>query len=780
MDSLFGQGTPPERQQSAAAKVERAVEEAIAARSAGRPEEAVEKTEAALSWLDAGQVRRELRVAVPRELGLGHLLLGHASKAREALLLALEQAAHDPVLSDPVRAALATLELMAGMPERAKQMLEGRGRNRRATLSAIARIHLYEGQTAAAEAALQEADQAPGGTTASGILHPPATVLRCFASIWGRRPDQARMLYDGVASRDNPMWELVRIALLRALWAQSGDGRWLQLAIGQAEQLRFAEHPPAAPGFMPAVLAQHAACLALVGELALAVEAADQAMTALGVPGALSLPEWPRQAVLADCALVFRDANDRERWGKVLAQWDALAWAEWAERMALVSGARAFHATAADEEKPVQGDGGSLESLALRLLEDPRNPRLAALRSVGAAASALGVEWTDAAGEVLGRIGARATDVTAVETVKLGDGSVLSFYKAQRDAVRALDRSALDALARVVSLREEETRKLGQLHDLMTTAEAARRVAEERLEQVRRPGTDKGHGGRFPTVVGRSDRLRLVLDRLATLATTTLPVLLEGAPGSGRRHLAQALYLCGSDDPTGSSRAPMLDVALVPWGDQIAALERLSAKTDMAIVANAGELGPEAATWLAERLASPGTTRWVATLSDRATGAVADALRLAFTAGHVRVPGLDERLEDLPILIDQFLREAGRRPDDLSTAARAVLARRPWSGHVHEVRSVIRGAVVRAAGGAIQPEHVERHQASGAVATGEDPLLLGWSEALRAFQKDLLVRALEATAGHRGRAADMLGLGRDKLVRLAKEHDLDAVGDDDA
>jgi len=775
MSSLFEPGAQAERQgQGAANRVERAVDEAIAARNAGNPAEAVERTEAALSWLDAGQVRRELRVAVPRELGLARALMGQGAKAREALLLALEQAAHDPVLSDPVRAALATLELMAGTPERAKQMIEGRGRNRRATLSAIARIHLYEGQIAAAEAALQEADQAPGGTTATGVLHPPATVLRCYAAIWGKRPDQARMLYDGVATREHPLWRLVRVTMLRAMWVQSGDGRWLQVALSESEQLRENELTNL-PGLMAAAHAQHAVCLALIGELAMAVEAADQAMAALAVEP-LTLPEWPKPAVLADCALVYRDANDRERWSRTIAQWDALAWAEWNERMQLVSGTRALHATSSDEPTAVQGDGaGSLESLALRLLEDPRNPRLAALRAVGSAASALGVEWADASGQTLGRIGARANDPAAIETVRLSDGSTLAFYKPQRDAVRALDRDALDALARVIGLREEETKKLSGLHDLMATAEGARRVAEERLEQVRRPGTDKGHGGRFPTVVGRSDKLRLVLDRLAVLAPMPLPVLLEGPAGAGRRHLAQALFLCGSDDPTGSTRAPIVDASLVPGGEHQAALERASGtRGDTVIIANAEHLVSSATAWLVERLASPSATRWLATIDQRASGPTADAIRLAFAAGYVRVPGLDERLEDLPILIDQFLREAGRRADDLSTAARAVLARRPFAGHILELRVVIRNAVVRAAGQAIQPEHVERVQAETSSALSEDPLVLGWQEATRAFQKDLLVRALEATAGSKSRAADLLGLPREKLTKLAREHDLAA------
>lgn len=777
---LFGgeRGAGADKPQGPAAKIERALEEAVRARQEGRPEEAVTLTEAAMGWLDAGSVRRELRVGIPRELGFAQLLLGQAAKAREALLLALEQAAHDPALSDSVRAGLAICELMAGSPERARQMLEGRGRNRRAALSALARIYLYEGNVQLAEQTLQEADQAPGGTTASGVLLPPATVMRCFAAVWGGRPDQARMLYDGVSTRDNPMWELVRVALLRALWVQGGDARYLSLAVGSAEQLRFGEAPVGAPGFLPAVAAMHAACLALTGETALAVEAADQAFALLAPTGGLVLPEWPRAAILCDLAMVYRDAGKTERWHRVLELWDPLGWAGWAERMALVGGPRMRGATSPDEAAPIQDPSqGNFEALAIRLLEDPRNARLMALRAVGAAARALGVEWQDAEGQPLGRIGARATDPegTGVERVPLQGGEVLSFFKADRDALRALDRAALESLARVVRVRDHEARRVVELEGALLTAEAARKLAEERLEQVRRPGTDRGHGGRFPTVVGRSDKLRMVLDRLGALATQATHVVFDGPPGSGRRHLAQALYLSTSDDPTGSTRAPALDCGLIPAEAQVAALEsleKLAQRTGTAIAIGAGALAPLAASWLLDRMAAPRPDgiRWALTLDARDKGELATALRKA--AVNVNVPGLDERLEDLPLLADHFAREVGKRPDDLSTATRSLLARRAWPGQVAELRATIRIAAAKAGQGLIQPEHFERAEVRAPTGGGEDPLALGLRDAVRDFQRGLLQRALEATAGHLGRAADLLGITKTQLEKLAREHEL--------
>lgn len=134
----------------------------------------------------------------------------------------------------------------------------------------------------------------------------------------------------------------------------------------------------------------------------------------------------------------------------------------------------------------------------------------------------------------------------------------------------------------------------------------------------------------------------------------------------------------------------------------------------------------------------------------------------------VQVPGFDERLEDLPLSIDHFAREVGKRPDDISTATRAVLARRAWPVD-GELRTTLRTAAARAGQGLVQPEHFEKAQAQAAVAGGEDPLALGYRDAVRGFQKDLVQRALEATAGHLGRAADLLAVPKAQLEKLARD-----------
>ena len=97
------------------------------------------------------------------------------------------------------------------------------------------------------------------------------------------------------------------------------------------------------------------------------------------------------------------------------------------------------------------------------------------------------------------------------------------------------------------------------------------------------------------------------------------------------------------------------------------------------------------------------------------------------------------------------------------------------------IRAVVRTAAARAGQGIVQPEHLERAQVAAAATGGEDPLALGYRDAVKSFQKDLVERALLATAGHLTRAADLLGIPRVQLEKLAREHEvgLGEAGADD-
>ncbi len=761
------------KSESPSTRIERLLEEARAARMTGATAEAASALDAAAALYGQGPVRRELRVAVQWERGLTAVVRDEPQRAREALGHALELTGDEATLADPVRADLATVELMAGEPRRAQARLTQRGRDRRATLVAQARLRLWEGATDAAEQALQACEQAPGGAS---DLHPPAPALRCLVALWEGRTEAARLLFEGVATEGAFAWTLLRALLLRRLWVESGDGRYLELALAHVEQARFSRRPGAAPGSGAAISAIHALLLSLTGQQTLALEAADEA---LGQLGALTLPEWPRAAILHDLAVVYRDAGRLDSWRAVLESWAATPTAGWLDRMALVTGPRATGATTPATEGPAQRAAAIFTEAALRVVSERHDPEAALLRALTEEVGASGGRWTDGQGRTIAATGTSLVADTGLELgvrLPLKGGGVMCLEGISDAAAAALDVTQVQRLADAARKAAQDRAREARLRDALEVADARRREAEGALERNRRGAASAVVGGRFPAVAGHSAALREVLDRLALLAPTDLPVLLDGPSGAGRRHLARALAVHLGVDP---DRCPVLDMSLVPAETMTSTLLRLEAEAALVglqVIAHAEHLTPDAASWLIARLSAGGArARVVLTLDGDMRGPVADALRAAFAAGRVDVPGLGERLEDLPDLIDALVVALGRRPADVGTAARAVLARRVWSGHVAELRTLLAQAIVRAGErGAIVPEHLEPTADEASTRLSES-LDLGYHDAVRSFRQQLLRHALSTTGGNRTRAAELLGVQRTYFMRLIRDLEADDI-----
>lgn len=739
---------------------------------AGRPGDSIVKLAAAAALAGSSPVRREVRVALARERGLCHVVLDELDDARACFTLALEAAGNEGALADPARAALATLDVMAGQPRRAQARLSNRGRDRRATLIAQARVHLYKGAGNLADGALQACEQAPGG---SSDLDPPSAMLRALVHVWEDRPEQARMLYDGVGTPDNPYWELVRILISRAFWVRTGDSRYLLLALSTAEPLRFRRESPLPTGMLAAACAHHAMLLNATGQIALALEAADEAFGALGD---LTLPEWPRLAVLHDLAIVYRDADSPERWQQVM---DAVADAPrgpWPERLRLVTGPRADGALDAPhvaDEVEVADHG--LGTLALALLDSRDAPRTGLLRALVKRSNASGGTWRDPAGQRIAAVGtswSTSDDVEAVE-VALPEGDMLTLVGGSDRFLAMIDIEQLGRLTTTARRTAEDIRREAGLRQSLEDAEAARRHAIETLERTRRGSAAAVTGGRFPSVAGRSPVLREALDRLGLLASTNLPVVLEGPTGSGRRHLARAFDMHIGGQP---ERCPVLDMALVPRETMRSTILRLEGEAagGCFILANAEHLQPDIISWFLGRIDEGAVRgRAVMTLTEGADEAVADAIRHALPASVITLTGLDERLEDLPGLIDSLTIQAGKRAEQIGTGARAVLARRSWPGNITELRELITRAAVRAGAGTILPEHLSEAEAEVTSAALSESMELGYHDAIKTFRRELLRHALQTTGGNRTRAAELLGVQRTYFMRLIRDLGADDI-----
>jgi DNA-binding NtrC family response regulator len=138
---------------------------------------------------------------------------------------------------------------------------------------------------------------------------------------------------------------------------------------------------------------------------------------------------------------------------------------------------------------------------------------------------------------------------------------------------------------------------------------------------------------------------------------------------------------------------------------------------------------------------------------------------------------LRERLEDVPQLVDHFLRtlapEMGLKSPPISPQALRKLQTYDFPGNVRELRNIIERALIQSGGETIEPAHLHlmARAAAGAlgtaerrapaVAAGVHELPLSLAEA-----EDLLIqRALQETGGNIADAARLLGVHRTRIYR---------------
>ena len=138
---------------------------------------------------------------------------------------------------------------------------------------------------------------------------------------------------------------------------------------------------------------------------------------------------------------------------------------------------------------------------------------------------------------------------------------------------------------------------------------------------------------------------------------------------------------------------------------------------------------------------------------------------------EIAVPGLTDRPEDIPVLIQHFLKKYsqayGKPFQGLSRRAQIALLQHDWPGNVRELENVISRAAITAVADFIDvtdlPEHLQKPQRRLSAPSDQwKPLPL--DEVRRVH----IQRVLEACRGNRVKAAQTLGIGRTSLYRFLK------------
>ncbi|HVP13963.1 MAG TPA: sigma-54 dependent transcriptional regulator [Terriglobales bacterium] len=372
---------------------------------------------------------------------------------------------------------------------------------------------------------------------------------------------------------------------------------------------------------------------------------------------------------------------------------------------------------------------------------------------------------------------------------------MMTGYSSVEHAVLCMRHGAVDYLTK--PLRNETLR--------IAVTDALEIIRLRRENEEYRHQIDALRGPR--AIVGESKALREVLDTIARVAPTRVPVRIEGESGTGKELFARALHHQSPRRP-----APFVTVncAALPEGLVESALfghERGSFTGATARALGAFERADKGTLLLDEisemrldlqskllraiqeqEIERVGGTepihvdvRIVAT-TNRKLRAEVEANRFRrdlyyrLNVMPIHAPALRERLEDIPLLVQHFVQHAadslGIRPPEVPPQTIELLKRRGWPGNIRELGNVVERAVILARNGRLAPSVLlesasglreDALPAEGAAPAAEAPLNL------RVLERDAITRALAATGGHRVRAAELLGISERTLRNRLRE-----------
>jgi DNA-binding NtrC family response regulator len=149
---------------------------------------------------------------------------------------------------------------------------------------------------------------------------------------------------------------------------------------------------------------------------------------------------------------------------------------------------------------------------------------------------------------------------------------------------------------------------------------------------------------------------------------------------------------------------------------------------------------------------------------------------------NIHLPPLRERRDDIPLLITHFLRKhtvGNPRAPQLDADSSACLNNYSWPGNVRELENAIEHAVTLNQTGPITPADLpakicgKEPDVSSSQAADNLALLFAGLPSVEEVERRYLLHVLEATGGNRKRSAEILGINRKTLYRMAARFGID-------
>jgi two-component system response regulator PilR (NtrC family) len=391
---------------------------------------------------------------------------------------------------------------------------------------------------------------------------------------------------------------------------------------------------------------------------------------------------------------------------------------------------------------------------------------------------------------------------------------VMTAYGSAENAVEALKAGAFDYLTKPVDLKQFRTVVASAIQDNAANSRARAPGAQPRPASTVRAG---GSQAALQRLVGTSEAMRQVKERIAKVARSMAPVLVRGESGTGKELVARAIHACShrADGPFVAVNCSAIPETLLEAeffgarkGSYTGATQDRegyfqAARSGTLFLDEIGDLPLPMQSKLLRAIQERQVRSLGSTQEDavdvRIVSATHKDLAADVHAGRFRqdlyyrlnvieilVPPLRERRDDLPelcaALLTRIAQESGMPLPVLSPAVLDQLCAHPLGGNVRELENLLHRAVAMSDGDELQvdfaptqsPALTPREPVTTAP-RDSTPASVDMPSDLQAYldqrEREILVRALRESGFNRTAAAQRLGLSlrqiRYRIARLA-------------
>ena len=308
-------------------------------------------------------------------------------------------------------------------------------------------------------------------------------------------------------------------------------------------------------------------------------------------------------------------------------------------------------------------------------------------------------------------------------------------------------------------------------------------------------------------MVGKSPLMLEVFKTVGRVASSDVPVLITGPSGVGKELVARAIHEhskrasqpfvavnCGSFTEslldtelfghekgafTGADRARRGVIEASSGGSLF--LDEISETTPTFQVKLLRVLQEQKVRRVGSSALTPVDVR-IITASNRdlheqiRNGQFREDLFYRVSVVHIAVPPLEQRKEDIPLLVHHFLSQfntKNQRNVHIDSAAVNHLKERRWPGNVRELENLVTRLAILSPTGHISAAEIDAEDASGVGMANEGETSADTLQDLAGIERKHIIRVMAETGGNRSEAARRLGIERKTLYKKAQRLGID-------